>query len=678
MDIDIGIIDRIKIWHENSSLGAAWFLESVIIRKKYSTCHIISNVYLQRIEHLCRYFYRQASEPTKKDPVVRRNLRNDEDHGSISHQSLKPKYSHMNGSNNRLENSRSILRSPTVYDKVNFRKKVSWDEQSIGSQDDAHSIDSQRMKPMQTIDEQQSYKRDSFSQELNNQTNHEILWISSHNFADNKWKIKSIEETNSFNLDSSTRTLLRSDRLLIDSSIQKSANEDQDEIYEFQANFWLKKDKPNDKLEAYLTPQSIHQSSLTSADVNIDSKKKHRILSHVHSDAQHQKFENQEQSKFASPNNLKTVENFPKSSSSHNLRLLSSQLPNASKTPLGHSKSFQENLNSPAHLDTTLRKQDESPRTHSAADKPAQLPLTPRLKSLRNSNDFTNPLNSEEELLARITTNEQSHHPRSTEHSLLSSNQHSKFRLDRVAPIISEQSSSMKLLNQPRSSTEHLKSSQKTNLLIPISANAQNPLPKTSHDSPNYSRPTTTAKSLSSRTLTSLNDINDCQPSSRTTEEELLKRITNQSSYRSQQSTNSLSPLTPRAKSTSNIDNLTSSSMTKREALLKMPVQSLAYSRSTMPSLLSSSLLSKSLSSSSSSPSSQFNNDFGSSLSRTSTEPTLRSKPPMRLNPDTILQKPMNSEYFFFLLINYYICSNFLVKDQVHHSAYGTSPSDDF
>ncbi|CAF4986984.1 unnamed protein product, partial [Rotaria socialis] len=80
-------------------------------------------------------------------------------------------------------------------------------------------------------------------------------------------------------------------------------------------------DKPNDKLEAYLTPQSIHQSSLTSADVNIDSKKKHRILSHVYSDAQHQKFENQEQSKFASPNNLKTVENFPKSSSSHNLRL---------------------------------------------------------------------------------------------------------------------------------------------------------------------------------------------------------------------------------------------------------------------------------------------------------------------------------------------------------------------
>ncbi|CAF4605086.1 unnamed protein product, partial [Rotaria magnacalcarata] len=80
-----------------------------------------------------------------------------------------------------------------------------------------------------------------------------------------------------------------------------------------------------------------------------------------------------------------------------------------------------------------------------------QLQLTPRLKSLRNSNDFASPLSSEEELLARITENERSHNPRSTEHSLLSLKQHSKFRLDRVAPIISEQSSSMKLLNQPRS-----------------------------------------------------------------------------------------------------------------------------------------------------------------------------------------------------------------------------------
>ncbi|CAM4769474.1 unnamed protein product [Rotaria magnacalcarata] len=652
MDIDIGIIDRIKIWHENSSLGAAWFLESVIIRKKYSTCHIISNIYLQRIEHFCRDFYRQASEPTKKHPIARRKSRNDEDRVSISHQNLKSKHSYMNESNDRLENSRSILRSLTVYDKVNFRKKVSWDEQSIGSQDDAYSIDSHRMKPMQKIDEQHSYKRDSFSQELNNQTNHKIHWISSHNFTDNKWKIKSIEETNSFNLAPSTRALLLSDRLLIDNSIQKSANENQDEIYEFQANCWLKKDKPNDKLEVYLTPQSIHQSSLTSADVNTDSKKQHRILSHIHSDAQHQKFENKEQSKFASPSNLKTVENFSKNSSSHNLRLSPSQLPNASKTPLSQSKSLQENLNSSAHLDTTLRKQDESSRAHSATDKPAQLQLTPRLKSLRNSNDFASPLSSEEELLARITENERSHNPRSTEHSLLSLKQHSKFRLDRVAPIISEQSSSMKLLNQPRSSTEHLKSSPKINPLIPISANAQNPLPKTSHDSPNYSRSATTAKSLSRQTLKSLNDINDCPPSSRTTEEELLKKITNQSSYRSQQSTSSLSPLTSRAKLTSNIDNRTSPSMTKREALLKMPVQSLAYSRSTMPSLLSSSPLPKS------SSSSQFNTDFGSSLSSTSTEPTLRSKPPMRLNSDTVLHKPMNNP--------------------VHHSAYGTSPSDDF
>ncbi|CAF4169203.1 unnamed protein product, partial [Rotaria magnacalcarata] len=94
-------------------------------------------------------------------------------------------------------------------------------------------------------------------------------------------------------------------------------------------------------------------------------------------------------------------------------------------------------------------------------------------------------------------------------------------------------------------------------------------------------------------------------------------KITNQSSYRSQQSTSSLSPLTSRAKLTSNIDNRTSPSMTKQEALLKMPVQSLAYSRSTMPSLLSSSPLPKS------SSSSQFNTDFGSSLSSTSTEPTL-------------------------------------------------------
>jgi hypothetical protein len=35
MDIDVGKIDRIKIWHDNSKIGSAWFLDTVIIRKKH-------------------------------------------------------------------------------------------------------------------------------------------------------------------------------------------------------------------------------------------------------------------------------------------------------------------------------------------------------------------------------------------------------------------------------------------------------------------------------------------------------------------------------------------------------------------------------------------------------------------------------------------------------------------
>lgn len=202
MDIDVGKIDRIKIWHDNTGAGSAWFLDSVTIRKKYSTCSMISNIYIQRLEQISQVFYRQNSN---------------DDHG----------------------NNRSILRSPIMSDRISLQKKVTWDEHSIGSQDDLFSKDSAHL---------------STTKQSTGHFEHRAHWISSHSLTyDHQWQIQSIEETNSFDLDQSTRALLLSDRSKV-----KSSN---DEIYEFQANRWLAKDKEDGKTEVSLTGKLTHQSS---------------------------------------------------------------------------------------------------------------------------------------------------------------------------------------------------------------------------------------------------------------------------------------------------------------------------------------------------------------------------------------------------------------------------------
>ncbi|CAF3724820.1 unnamed protein product [Rotaria sordida] len=653
MDIDIGKIDRIKIWHDNSSLGSAWFLESIIIRKKYSTCQTISNIYIQRLEQISKALYRQINEPMNKN--------------SIDRSSLKSKDSDNSGFNDRLGSSRSILRSPTIYDKVNLRKKVTWDEQSIGSQDDLLSMDSQRIKTMQIIDEQQYNKNNSFYYESKHME-HKIYWISSHNYIDNKWKIKSIEEINSFDFDSSIRSLLLSDRSIMNNNnnIKTSIDENNDEIYEFQANCWLAKDKQDDKLEVYLTPKLIHKSSLSS-DVNIDSKKKHFIQSNIRSDIQHKKYDNEnnkKESKYSSPYDLRPIEKSSKNSSLHNLRLSSSHLSNTSKTQLPNSHSFQENINPLSRSKTTFKKHDESSRINSSIDRfPQSSSLTQHSKSPRNLNDFINPLSSEQELLARITTSEPSHHPRSTTPSLLPVTQHSKLPWntnDRTASITNEQSSSMKISNQPpyhpRSSTmsmlssnENIKLSHNKNHFTKPFPNIQDSLSRIPHELPNQFRSTSTSPSSSNQSLKSLH-INNDFPSPIPNEEKLLKRITDDSPYRSQSPTTSLSSLTPRTKLTRQTNNNpTNSLMNKRERLLNISVEPPVKSRSTTPSLLSFNHLPNS---------SQSNNQSVSSITNTSIESTLGSKSAKNSNPDISLKKSINN--------------------QVYYSAYGTSPLDDF
>ncbi|CAF4368223.1 unnamed protein product, partial [Rotaria sordida] len=128
--------------------------------------------------------------------------------------------------------------------------------------------------------------------------------------------------------------------------------------------------------------------------------------------------------------------------------------------------------------------------------------------------------------------------------------------------------------------------------------------------------------------------INNDFPSPIPNEEELLKRITDDSPYRSQSPTTSLSSLTPRTKLTRQTNNNpTNSLMNKRERLLNISVEPPVKSRSTTPSLLSFNHLPNS---------SQSNNQSVSSITKTSIESTLGSKSAKNSNPDISLKKSIN------------------------------------
>lgn len=223
MDYDVGEIEQIKIWHDNSGVGAAWYLESVVIRKLHSTNRTVTNVYTQRLDQISQVLYKQAREQIRKQFSSSKSKESDE-----------------------LGSNRSILRSLMLSDKMNSQKKVRWDEQSLGSQDDPIRINTKQMRDKQNKLLEKSFQIDS------GHFDHRAYWISSHVYENNKWKIDSIEEQNRFNLDESVRSTLLSDRLTSNKKLQMASNERDDEVYEFDANRWLEKDK----LEVYLIPKN--------------------------------------------------------------------------------------------------------------------------------------------------------------------------------------------------------------------------------------------------------------------------------------------------------------------------------------------------------------------------------------------------------------------------------------
>ena len=70
MDIDIGKIEQIKVWHENLDFDSGWFLDFVIIRKKYSTGHTVSKIYVQRLKLISQVLYHQIHDHIKKNLSV--------------------------------------------------------------------------------------------------------------------------------------------------------------------------------------------------------------------------------------------------------------------------------------------------------------------------------------------------------------------------------------------------------------------------------------------------------------------------------------------------------------------------------------------------------------------------------------------------------------------------------
>jgi len=372
MDIDVGEIERIKIWHDDSGVGSAWLLDSVIIRKKHSTCRPITNVYIQRLEQISKALYRQAYEQIKKDLKVQTSSTKDYDRG--------------------------ILRSPT--DRASLQKKVRWEEQSFGSQDEQISTDTKRTKNIQKTIEQK-YKTDDLLQQIESgHFDHQAYWISSHNYKDKKWQIRSIEERNSFDLDQSTCSLLLSDRLTISGQIKTTINERDDDVYEFEANRWLAKDKNDGKLEVYLIPKSMKLSTHTTNEIKLrssspldkinDSKKKH-----IPSDFQH----DDEHSKRSSQFDLGPLERSPR-----NLASLDRSPHHTSKSQFDDLRSSQR---SQQNFSNTLKRQEES-----SIDNKYHRP------SSRTDNDLHTPSASQRELLAKIS-NESSYHSRSAATSLI-------------------------------------------------------------------------------------------------------------------------------------------------------------------------------------------------------------------------------------------------------------------
>ena len=273
MDIDVGKIEQTKIWHDNSGAGPGWFLDSVLIRKKYSRSRLIADTFVQRLEQFSQIYYRQARDQLKKAVEKSQKPPTTKDNQSHSSTELNPRRKHYDEDepNQRLGSSQSILRSPAGRDRGNTQKTVRWNQESFDSSNNVSSDRAQRMSPSQ------KRAKDELSNVESGHFDHQAYWISSHTFVDNKWQIKSIEEKSKLPLDSSMRSQLLSDRTAANSKSKVSSDEKDDDVYEFEANRWLAKDEGDKTIEAILKPKSSRLSSATTEETKqktADVKKK--------------------------------------------------------------------------------------------------------------------------------------------------------------------------------------------------------------------------------------------------------------------------------------------------------------------------------------------------------------------------------------------------------------------
>ncbi|CAF4125874.1 unnamed protein product [Rotaria socialis] len=394
MDIDVGKIDRIKVWHDNSGVGAAWLLDSIVVRKKYSTCRSIADIFVQRLETISHALYRKTFEQVKKDYALRLSSTKENASRSSDRRSAKSR------DYDDLASSRGILRSPIVNDKGNLNKKVTWDEQSLGSQDDPFSINTKRMRNMQQTIEKSRRTSASPPQMESGHFEHTAYWISSHSYDDKKWHITSIEELNQLDLDQSTRNALLVDRAAANPKIKTPINEKDDDVYEFEAKSWLKKDKDNSKPEVILTPKSVQLSTTTkksSTEMKSDLQKRpSSSLSKTSSDHRPDK-PIERDSKLSSQFDLGPLERSPRG-----LGSLDRQLRDISKTQFDDSQRTDKK-----HVSAPKREEE------SFSDKYHRSPSSPH-----SNTSIKIPSANERELLSKAS-NESAHRSRSAISSLI-------------------------------------------------------------------------------------------------------------------------------------------------------------------------------------------------------------------------------------------------------------------
>ncbi|CAF1260047.1 unnamed protein product [Rotaria magnacalcarata] len=394
MDIDVGTIDRIKVWHDNSGVGAAWLLDSIVIRKKYSTCRPIAAIFVQRLETISHALYRKTFEQLKNDYALRLSSAKENELRSSDRRSSKSR------DYDDLASARGILRSPIVNDKGNLNKKVTWGEQSFGSQDDPFSINTKRMRNMQKTIEKSRRTSASPPQMDSGHFEHLAYWISSHSYNDKKWGITSIEESNQLDLDQSTRNALLVDRVASNPKIKTPINEKDDDVYEFEAKSWLKKDKANSKPEVILTPKSVQLSTKTTKSLtemkNDLQKRPSSSLSKTSSDHRPDKPIDRD-SKLSSQFDLGSLERSPRG-----LGSLDRHLRDISKTQ------FDDSQRTDKKNSSTPKREEES-----FSDKLRRSPSSPY-----GNTSIKIPSATERELLSKAS-NESAHHSRSAISSLI-------------------------------------------------------------------------------------------------------------------------------------------------------------------------------------------------------------------------------------------------------------------